>query len=135
MRRSRLEIFWLYFALPDSVYTKFGTDRINPQSAQRHGRTVFIPRLYVNDMQNDTVIFGFSSYLLNDTVGERGTVSEITSVVVNGQELGVCGYIDIGLRDTMLDLIMCLFGSVGVCCAAKFSKKPMPPMIEGVRQE
>lgn len=24
---------------------------INPQSAQRHGRTVFIPRLYVNDIQ------------------------------------------------------------------------------------
>ena len=26
MRRSRLEIFWLYFALLCSVYTKFGTD-------------------------------------------------------------------------------------------------------------
>ncbi|MGO5096700.1 hypothetical protein ACTQ34_12880, partial [Agathobaculum sp. LCP25S3_E8] len=25
-RRSRLKLFWLYFALPGSVYTKFGTD-------------------------------------------------------------------------------------------------------------
>lgn len=87
------------------------------------------------DMQNDTVISGFSSYLLSDTVGERGAVSEISSVVINGQELGVGGYIDIGLRDTMLDLIMCLFGSIGVCCATKFSKKPIPPMIERVCTE
>ena len=87
------------------------------------------------DMQNDTVISGFSSYLLSDTIGERGTVSEVTSVVINGKDLGVGGYIDIGLRDTMLDLVMCLLGSVGVCCATKFSKKPMPPMIERVRTE
>ena len=87
------------------------------------------------DMQNDTGISGCSAYLLSDTVGERGAVSEISSVVVNGQELGVGGYIDIGLRDTMLDLIMCLFGSIGVCCVAKLSKKPMPPMIERVCTE
>ena len=87
------------------------------------------------DMQNDTVISGFSSYLLSDTIGERGAVSEVTSVIVNGKDLGVGGYIDIGLRDTMLDLVMCLFGSIGVCCATKFSKKPMPPMIERVRAE
>lgn len=40
------------------------------------------------------------------------TVDGITSVVVNGRELGVGGYLDIGLIDTMKDLIVNFIGAV-----------------------
>lgn len=40
------------------------------------------------------------------------TVENISSVVVNGQELGLGGYLDIGLHDTMGDLFVNFIGAV-----------------------
>lgn len=64
------------------------------------------------DMQQDTLITGFHSYLLGDSLGVTGTVSGIEEVLVNGQPLP--GYIDIGLHDTMLDMLLETLGAVAV---------------------
>lgn len=65
------------------------------------------------DMQDDTVITGICSYLLGDAVGKTGSIENITSVLVNGKPLP--GYIDIGLIDTMLDLLLESAGAVITC--------------------
>ena len=65
------------------------------------------------DMQKDTVIHVIRSVTL-DPAGRNVpyTISGITDVVVQGQELGVGGYLDIGLIDTMQDLIVNFIGAV-----------------------
>lgn len=65
------------------------------------------------DMQKDTVITGISSVLLDPTGGNTPTaIPDITEVYVNGTALGVGGYIDIGIIDTMYDLIVNFIGAV-----------------------
>ena len=39
-------------------------------------------------------------------------IQDITSTVVNGRELGIQGYLDIGLYDTMKDLFVNFIGAV-----------------------
>lgn len=92
-------------------------------------------QLFGLDMQNDRVITEFSSYLLGDSASERGALTEITSVVINGEELGVGGYIDIGIYDTMMDLIVCLVGALGFCVFAKTRKKPLEPQFTRISKE
>ena len=58
------------------------------------------------DMQNDTVISSIHSYELDDGMGVAGSIEDIEDVTVNGIELPVDGYIDIGLIDTMLDMLL-----------------------------
>ena len=67
------------------------------------------------DMQNDTVVTGFSSYLLADTLGETRTIENITSVLINGEQLPVQGYVDIGLIDTMVDMLVAGAGALLTC--------------------
>lgn len=67
--------------------------------------------LFQMDMQNDTVITEISSYMLGETPGTIGTIQDICSVTLNGAPLEQ-GYIDIGLIDTMKDMILCLLGTV-----------------------
>ena len=64
------------------------------------------------DMQKDTVIHVLRSVTL-DPAGHNVPyeISGITETVVNGQELGVGGYLDIGLIDTMQDLIVNFIGA------------------------
>lgn len=76
------------------------------------------------DMQQDTLITGFHSYLLGNSLGVTGAVSGIEEVLVNGQPLP--GYIDIGLHDTMLDMLLETLGAAAVsvlhlCCKGKYS--------------
>ena len=66
------------------------------------------------DMQNDTVITEFSSYLLGETVGTTGYVGEIQSVLINGQSLPWEGYLDIGIIDTMMDMLWETAGALAV---------------------
>ena len=66
------------------------------------------------DMQDDTVITHINSYLLNEGVGVAGSIENIEEVIVNGQLLPVKGYIDIGLTDTMLDMLLETMGAVVV---------------------
>ncbi len=65
------------------------------------------------DMQKDTVVSTISSVMLNpDGRNVPYVISGIESVVVNGQELGLGGYLDIGLIDTMKDLFVNFIGAV-----------------------
>lgn len=72
------------------------------------------------DMQQDTLISGFHSYLLGDQLGATGFIGDISEVLVNGSPLP--GYIDIGLHDTMMDMIWETLGAVAVAVAHICSK-------------
>ena len=65
------------------------------------------------DMQKDTVIQTIRSVALN-TEGHNVTVniSGITETAVNGQVLPIDGYLDVGLFDTMEDLLVNFIGAV-----------------------
>lgn len=65
------------------------------------------------DMQKDTILNSISSVMLDPTGGNTPTsIRNITSVTVNGQDLGLGGYLDIGLLDTMKDLFVNFIGAV-----------------------
>ena len=65
------------------------------------------------DMQKDTVVHTIRSVLL-DPQGRNVpfVIDSITETVVQGQELGLGGYLDIGLIDTMKDLLVTFAGSL-----------------------
>lgn len=65
------------------------------------------------DMQKDVVINEIRSVSLDPTKTNTViAVSDINEVVINGKELGVGGYLDIGLYDTMKDLLVNFLGAV-----------------------
>lgn len=64
------------------------------------------------DMQKDTIIHSIGSVALDPT--NTNTVIRITDikdVIVNGKSLGLGGYLDIGLFDTMADLFVNFIGA------------------------
>ncbi len=65
------------------------------------------------DMQVDTIVTYINSYLLGNEAGVQGSIENIHSVVVNGQVLE--GYIDIGLIDTMNDMLLECLGALIYC--------------------
>ena len=67
-------------------------------------------RWFGTDMQRDTLVTALHSYNLGDAVGVIGSIDQIDSVIVNGVELE--GYIDIGLIDTMGDMMIETAGAV-----------------------
>ena len=70
-------------------------------------------RLLGMDMQKDTVITSFSSVMLDPTNSNIPILLDnITDVSVNGESLGLGGYLDIGLFDTMEDLFVNLIGAL-----------------------
>ena len=70
-------------------------------------------RLFMMDMQKDTIVHSITSVMLDPTNQNIPvTIGDITSVTVNGQELGFGGYLDIGLYDTMEDLFVNLIGAL-----------------------
>ena len=69
--------------------------------------------LFQFDMQKDTVISRISSVMLN--AGGKNhpvVIDQVTEVLVNGKNLGLGGYLDIGLVDTMKDLIVNFIGAI-----------------------
>ena len=65
------------------------------------------------DMQKDSVVSSVSSTLLDPTASQRPErIDGIESLEVNGRELGVGGYLDIGLVDTMEDLLVNFVGAL-----------------------
>lgn len=64
------------------------------------------------DMQKDTIVHAIHSVTL-DPEGHNipYVISNITETAVNGQELGLGGYLDIGLIDTMEDLVVNFIGA------------------------
>lgn len=70
-------------------------------------------RLFQMDMQKDTIVNSITSVMLDPTNSNIPvTIDGITSVTVNGQDLGFGGYLDIGLFDTMKDLFVNFIGAV-----------------------
>ena len=70
-------------------------------------------RIFHMDMQKDTVVSSITSVMLDPTNKNIPvTIDGITSVTVNGQELGFGGYLDIGLYDTMEDLFVNFIGAL-----------------------
>ena len=73
------------------------------------------------DMQRDTVINAIYSASLDPTrTNKVVTVKEIHDVVINGENLGLGGYLDIGLIDTMKDLLVNFVGAVVFSVAGYF---------------
>ena len=70
-------------------------------------------RLFHMDMQKDTIVHTISSVMLDPTNKNIPiTIDHITSVAVNGKNLGFDGYLDIGLYDTMEDLLVNFIGAL-----------------------
>lgn len=78
------------------------------------------------DMQDDTVVYGLTSYLLGDTMGVTGSIADIHSVSVNGVTLPVDGYIEIGLIDSMLDMLLETVGAIVACLFFCFDRGKHP---------
>lgn len=69
-------------------------------------------RMFLLDMQKDTVISQISTTYLDPTKQNlRVLLPGITQTAVNGQVLDIEGYLDIGLIDTMEDLIVNFIGA------------------------
>jgi len=65
------------------------------------------------DMQRDTVIHAIYSASLDATRSNKVVaVPDIREVLINGESLGMGGYLDIGLIDTMKDLFVNFIGAV-----------------------
>lgn len=65
------------------------------------------------DMQKDTIVHGIYSVLLDPTRTNTAVAIEgITEVTLNGRDLGLGGYLDIGIVDTMKDLFVNFIGAV-----------------------
>ncbi len=64
------------------------------------------------DMQNDTVVHSIVSYQLATEMGVTGGFPEIQHVVIDGTPLGLEGYLDLGLHDTMADSLVETLGAV-----------------------
>ncbi len=67
---------------------------------------------FEKDMQKDTVITAIHSGLISGKSNVIMHIRDITSTVVNGENLGIDGYLDIGLIDTMKDLLVNFVGAM-----------------------
>ena len=76
------------------------------------------------DMQDDMLVTHLTSYLLGEGVGVTGSIENIQSVVVNGIQLP--GYIDIGLTDSMLDMMLESMGALVTCLLILLDKGKHP---------
>lgn len=64
------------------------------------------------DMQKDTIIQSFSTVVLDPAGGNTPyVITGIQDVAINGESLNLGGYLDIGLIDTMWDLIVNFIGA------------------------
>lgn len=69
--------------------------------------------LFHTDMQRDTVIHAIYSASLDATRSNKVVaVPGIQDVLINGESLGLGGYLDIGIIDTMKDLFVNFVGAV-----------------------
>ena len=79
--------------------------------------------IFHTDAQKDTVIYAIHSVALDSSLKNHVvTIDNISTVLINGNEIGINGYLDIGLIDTMKDLIVNFVGAVvfcmiGFCCS------------------
>lgn len=72
----------------------------------------FCDAFFQTDMQKDFIVNSISTTLLSGNTKAPQIINGIKSVAVNGQDLGINGYLDIGLYDTMKDLFVNFIGAV-----------------------
>lgn len=98
------------------------------------------------DMQKDTVITSINSVFLNPEMNtDVYTIKNISSTAVNGADLGIEGYLDVGIYDTMEDLFVnCIgafiFSTIGYVYLKKsrhgaFVKRFVPTLMAEKRKE
>ena len=85
------------------------------------------------DMQHDTVVTEINSYNLGREPGERGEIVGIETVSINGSELKT-GYLDIGLHDTMKDMIFESVGALGVAIYIIADRERHPLITDALRK-
>lgn len=69
-------------------------------------------QIFALDMQKDTIVHAIHSVTLDPmNTNTTVTIDGITNTMVNGIDLGIGGYLDIGLIDTMEDLIVNFIGA------------------------
>ena len=65
------------------------------------------------DMQKDTIVHALHTVALDTTRSNKVvTIPDIQEVYINGEPLGLGGYLDIGIIDTMKDLFVNFIGAV-----------------------
>lgn len=90
---------------------------------------------FLLDMQKDTIVHDISTVMLDPTGGNKITaIRGITDVIVvaGGEEipLGLGGYLDIGLLDTMKDLFVNFLGCLCILHHWVFlCEKPWPGQV------
>ncbi len=68
---------------------------------------------FLMDMQKDTILHSIHSVALDPTkTNTVVTIPNIHEVYINEKELGLGGYLDIGLYDTMKDMIVNFIGAI-----------------------
>ncbi len=94
----------------------------------------FMDAFFGTDMQKDTIIHTIHSVTLDPTrTNQVVTISGITDTAVNGESLGLGGYLDIGIIDTMKDLFVNFLGALvfsvsGYFYARSRGKKKSPAL-------
>ncbi len=84
----------------------------------------FMDMVFATDMQKDTIIHTIRSVMLDPTNSQKViTIDNITEVTVNGVDLGLGGYLDIGLHDTIKDMFVNFIGAVVFSVAGYFYVK------------
>ena len=69
--------------------------------------------VFGTDMQKDTIVHAIHTVTLDPTLSNKVvTIPDIQDVVINGESLGLGGYLDIGIIDTMKDLFVNFIGAV-----------------------
>ncbi len=85
--------------------------------------------LFGTDMQNDTVITAIHSYELDPQPGVADSIEGIHEVSVDGKPLPFDGYLDIGLHDTMQDMLVETFGALVFALTYLFDKGRHPVIL------
>lgn len=84
----------------------------------------FMDAVFHTDMQKDTVLHAIASTSLDPTMSNVAVrIDSIRDVAVNGESLGLGGYLDIGLYDTMEDLFVNFVGALVFSVIGFFNAK------------
>ncbi len=87
------------------------------------------------DMQKDTIINSITSVQLDPThSNKRVSLTGIEDVIINGESLGLGGYLDIGLLDTMYDMIVNFAGAIVFSVIGYFyiKRRDAKALVEGL---
>ncbi len=92
-------------------------------------------QLLGTDMQMDTVVQEFTSYALNDELGEVAAIRNIQEVSINGIPMEFGGYLELGLIDTMKDMLIEALGALVYVVFVLLEKGRHPAFIPLTRTE